>query len=68
MGWIRRAHRCAKPRTREDGTDVSVGDIWECDDCHLRWQYQLLFGWIIHSRPATWPQPEQVDEAGAEEA
>jgi hypothetical protein len=39
MVWIKRKqdeHVCPMPSLFEEG--VWPGDIWECDDCKLRWK------------------------------
>lgn len=45
MGWIKRKadeHVCKKPA----GTaSISVGDIWQCDECGWKWEVVKNSSW-----------------------
>ena len=46
MGWIKRKadeHVCKKPYNIPG---VNVGDIWQCDECGLKWEVTKSSTWF----------------------
>lgn len=38
MAWVKRKkdeHVCSRPGFRND---IEIGDIWQCDVCHVQWE------------------------------
>lgn len=54
MGWIKRKideHVCKKPDFHKD---VATGDIWQCDECNLKYRVAQVHNQQFDQRENEW--------------